>query len=225
MIAFGVAISDEAKYERLALPGIRRAAEPDSPILTRTGSSIQRAYNEMMDEVAGEEGLEALVLLHQDLELTDDSLAGRLRRLLRDPCVGLVGALGAGGFSPHVWSTATELRGTFAEPSGSRRFSTGSEAVAGVDGILLALAPWAVRALRFNEAPAGVFHGYDVDMNLRVRAHGGVVLCDDIPYFHHREPAEDHGAQAFVGVALAHMWDPALRPWQWAPAFGGRTAP
>lgn len=219
MIAFGVATSDRAQYERLALPGIRRAAEEGSLLLERSGDSIQRAYNQMMLEAEGRDDLEALVLLHQDLELIDDSLPQRVRRILRDPRVGLVGALGARDFSPHVWPAARELYGTFAEPTGTRRFSSDPQEVKGVDGILLVLAPWVVRGLRFNEALAQGFHGYDVDMSLRVRAHGGIVICDDIPYFHHRDSTEDYDAQRRAGVALAHMWDPALRPQEWDSAF------
>ena len=219
MIAFGVAISDSAKYERFALSGIRRAAEPDSLVLTRTGTSLQNAYNSMMDEVAGRSDLEALVLLHQDLELTDDSLACRVRRIFQDRLVGLAGPLGARDVTAHLWPAARDLYGIFREPHAERRFSTGSQEVDGVDGILLVLAPWVVRGLRFSEALADGFHGYDVDINLRVRAHGGRVICDDIPYFHHREPSEDYDAQRQAGITLAEMWDPALRPRQWLPAF------
>ncbi|MGC1852019.1 MAG: glycosyltransferase [Solirubrobacterales bacterium] len=206
-------------YEGLALPGIQRAAEPDSLVLNRTGASIQRAYNEMMDEVGARPELEALVLLHQDLELTDRSLPVRVRRLFQDPLVGLAGPLGARNVTPHLWPASRELYGTFREPTGERRFSCGSHEVEGVDGILLVLAPWVVRTLRFNEELADGFHGYDVDMSLRVRAHGGIVICDDIPYFHHRNPTEDYEAQRRAGVALARMWDPALRSREWDSAF------
>lgn len=219
MIAFGVAISKPDVYAEVASPGIQRAAEPDSPTLTRAGLSIARAYNDLMDEAAGLPGLEALVLLHQDLELTDDSLPRRLRRLLRDPGVGLVGALGARNGTTHVWLASRELYGTVAAPGIERRFSSGVHEVEGVDGALLALAPWVVRGLRFGEAVPGGFHGYDVDISLRVRAHGGRVLCDDIPYFHRRTPGSDFEAQARAGVALARRWDPALRPRAWQGAF------
>jgi Glycosyltransferase like family len=219
VIAFGVSISDEAKYGELALPGIRRATEPDSPILTRTGASIQRGYNEMMAEIAPRPDLEALVFLHQDLELTDHSLPTRVRRLLADPLVGLVGALGARDITPHLWPAPGKLYGTFREPTGEHRFSRGAHEVEGVDGILLVLAPWVVRGHRFAERLADGFHGYDVDICRRVRAYGGKVICDDIPYFHHRNPTTDFRAQGIAGVALAQMWEPALRPRQWAPAF------
>lgn len=221
MIAFGTAVSDPAAYEEEALPGIERAAEPDSAILTRAGRTIWQAYDEIMDEAAAQPALEALVLLHQDLELTDDSLPSRVRRLFRDRRTGLVGALGARDVKLHLWLASRELYGTVAARGIDRRFSSGSQEVEGVDGALLVLAPWVVRGLRFGEPPAGGFHGYDVDIAMRVRAHGGRVLCDDIPYFHHRDRARknDYEAQRLAAVAMARMWDPALRPPEWAPAF------
>jgi hypothetical protein len=218
MIAFGTAISDRATYERIALPGIARAAEPGSPRLARAGLTIANAYNEIMDEAAAMPGLEALVLLHQDLELTDDSLPRRLRRLFRDPRTGLLGALGARNGALHIWLASRELYGTVRAPGIDRRFSAGSQEVEGVDGALLVLAPWVVRGLRFGEIPGG-FHGYDIDIALRVRAHGGRVVSDDIPYFHHRTPGTDYDAQRLAGVALARMWDPVLRPREWAASF------
>jgi Glycosyltransferase like family len=220
MIAFGVAISDQATYEEVALPGIERAAEPGSPILTRAGLPIHDAYNEIIDEAAEAPDLEALALLHQDLELTDDSLPRRARRLLGgDSRIGLIGALGARDVTLHLWLASRRLYGTVAAPGLQRRFSSGSHEVEGVDGALLVLAPWAARGLRFGKPPAGGFHGYDVDISARVRAHGGKVVCDDIPYFHHRSAKADHDAQRLAGIALARSWDPALRPREWAPAF------
>lgn len=219
MIAFGTAITDRATYETIALPGIERAAEPTSLILTRSDLSIWQAYDEIMDEAAGHSDLEALVLLHQDLELTDDSLPGRVREVLGDRRVGLVGALGARNVEPHLWLASRDLYGTVAAPGIERRFSTGAHEVEGVDGALLVLAPWVVRGLRFGKPPAGSFHGYDVDISFRIRAHGGRVVCDDIPYFHHRSAKEDYAAQRQAGIELARRWDPALRPREWESAF------
>lgn len=219
MIAFGVAISDQEGFEAVALPGIMRAAESDSQLLCRRDMSIQLAYNEILDEAAAMPDLEGLILLHQDLELTDDSAPERLRRLFQNPRVGLVGPLGAREVTPHPWAAPEGIRGIFREPGHDLRFSSGAQEVALLDGILLALAPWIVRGLRFNMALAEGFHGYDVDFCLRVQAYGGVLVCDDIPYFHHRVPTDDYEAQSIAGVRLAEMWDSDLRPREWAGAF------
>jgi hypothetical protein len=219
VIAFGVAITDQETYETVALPGIERTAEPDSAIFTRAGLPIRDAYNELLDEAAALPDLEALVLLHQDLELTDDSLPRRARHIFADPCVGLIGSMGVRNLTLHLWLASRELYGTVAAPGLERRFSTGVQEVEGVDGALLVLAPWVVRGLRFGKLPGVEFHGYDVDISLRVRAHGGRAVCDDIPYFHHHASKHDFEAQRFAGLALARLWDPALRPREWEPAF------
>lgn len=220
MIAFGSAVSDRQCYDRIALPSIRRVAEPDSQILVREGrDSIQEPYNEMMDEAAALPDLEALVLVHQDLELTDDSLLGRVRRLFRDPRTGLIGALGGRG-DLHRWLEPNELYGTSMAPGIEVRHSAGAQEVLGVDGSLLAIAPWVVRTVRFSERLVDSFHGYDADFSLRVGAGGGRVICDDIPYFHHMSRSwNDPSAVLRSASLLAEMWDPELRPREWVPAF------
>jgi hypothetical protein len=218
MIAFATAITDREAYERVALPGIRRAAEPDSAILTRSGrDSIQQPYNEMMDEAATLPGLEALVLLHQDLELTDDSLPRRVRSVFDDPRVGLMGPLGGRISKPHCWLWPDQAFGTV-DPHVLPPV-VGSEQVDALDGALLVLAPWVVSGLRFGPPADGRFHGYDVDIGFRVGAHGGKVICHHVPCVHRRELKDDYEGQRIAGVALAQIWDPALRPPQWRGAF------
>ena len=81
MIAFGVAVASEEKLERWALPGIERVVEPDSRLIVRRGfDSIQEPYNEIMDEAGRYADLEALVLLHEDVEITDPRFCAQLRR-------------------------------------------------------------------------------------------------------------------------------------------------
>jgi Glycosyltransferase like family len=223
VITFGTAITDPAVYERVALPGIERVAEEDSLILNRTGyDSIQRAYNEMMDEAADLPGLEALILLHQDLELVDPDHLRRTRRVFCDPHAGLFGALGGRVSKFHCWLAPDEIFGFALGPEhmgAEIHISTGPHEVDGVDGALLILAPWVVRSIRFGEAPPGRFHGYDVDLSARVRAAGGRVICEDIVCRHRTTTKHDHEAQQAAGVALAKMWDPTLRPREWGPAF------
>ena len=223
MIAFGAAVTDRALYERVALPGIERVAEDDSVVLTRHGhDSIQRPYNEMLDEAAGLPGLEALALLHQDLELAQPDVLRRIRRVFDDPGVGLLGALGGRVSRLHCWLAPDEILGFALGPEHMHEeahISTGPQEVDGVDGALLILAPWAVRSIRFGEQPPGRFHGYDVDYSARVRAAGGKVICEDIVCRHHMSAKDDFEAQEAAGVALARMWDPALRPREWEAAF------
>lgn len=208
-------------FARVAEPSLERVREADSHLLVRSGyDSIQRPYNEILDETAALPDLEGVVLIHQDMELTDASLLERLRPLLAEPRVGVVGLLGGRGVPPHAWWEAEELFGTSRTPLVEQRHSHGPHEVEVVDGALLALAPWVVRELRFDEALAADFHGYDVDLCLQVRAAGGRVICDDIPYMHHMSrPWADGEQYARAGRILARRWGRELDPRERIPSW------
>ena len=84
MILYGCAVTDGETFARFAEPGIRRLtdAEPDSELLAQpSAGSIVRNYNLLRDRAAEREDLEALVLLHQDVEIVDPGvLRGGPRR-------------------------------------------------------------------------------------------------------------------------------------------------
>lgn len=230
MIAFGTAIADQARYEEIALPGIERLAEPDSLILTRVGyDSIQQPYNEMMDEAAAQPGLEALILLHEDLELTDRDLLSSIRRTFEDPRVGLFGLFGARGVKPHLIPSSEHLYGQMTlrvvdQPDTviEEYLSKGPFEVEGVDGVMLAIAPWVVRSIRFGEALVECFHGYDADLALRIRSVGGRVVCDNVEHVHYmRMGLWKDSDETFRRSAdlLSRAWDRERQPREWAPSF------
>lgn len=221
MIAFGCAVSAPETFEQVALPSIRRVAEADSVLLTRRGyASIQQPYNEMMEEAAARPDLEALVLLHQDMELLDDTLLDRVRPLLEEPRVGLIGVMGGRDVPLHCWWETDDLYGRARTPLIDVHHSVGSHEVEVVDGALLVLAPWVARTIRFSDALAEDFHGYDVDFSLLVRAAGGRVVCNDIPYFHHMSRPWGDGAQCVRGgLQVARRWGRGLHPLERIPSF------
>jgi len=222
MIAIGTAVTDERLYRTVALPGIERLAGSDSAILTRHGyDSIQLAYNEMLDEVADEPDLEAVVLMHQDLELTDDTLLERLRATLLEPRMALVGVAGSRGAPGLAWWEGSGY-GACNAPGIDERMSRGPHEVETLDGVFLALAPWAARALRFDEAFSQDFHGYDVDISLQARALGGRVAVIDVSYFHHwqKDLVEDRDRWARNASRLHAKWDRRLWPSEWAGTAG-----
>src|SRR5687767_13439728 len=88
MIAFGISITKPDVYRRCARPGVLRAAEPDSEVYELAAiGSISRSYNALLERAAARDGLEALVLVHQDAEIVDADLCGTLRAALGDPAV------------------------------------------------------------------------------------------------------------------------------------------
>jgi hypothetical protein len=200
MIVFASSITDPALYKRCAEPGIRLAAEPGSEVIPHAAAgSLQRSYNLILDTVAQRDDLEALVLVHQDAEITDPDFCAKLRRGLADPDVAVVGCVGAVGVRSIAWWEGSvtwasfvhryrELGGgdlpAFAWNGGEMPAYARTGEVDTVDGFVMGLSPWAVRNVRFDEG-LGQLHGYDFDFCLQVRAAGRKVVTEDLKVIHH----------------------------------------
>jgi hypothetical protein len=224
MIAFGSAVTKPDVYRRCAAPGIARAAEPDSEVWdTPSAGTIFESYNALLERAAARDDLDALVLVHQDAEIVDGDFCAKVRGALADEAVGLVGCVGAIGVRSIAWWEASVTLASFVnryESHGGgdlRSFSFDwSEAppyartgeVETLDGFLMALSPWVVRNVRFDEGLGG-FHGYDLDFCLQVREAGRKVVTADFRAIHHRElemlPDPEPWIEAHIRVA--EKWD------------------
>lgn len=185
MIAFGTAMDDPLAFRLRAEPGIRRSVEADSVVLPFAAvGTVGRGYswNLVLDAAARLDGLEALVLLHQDAELTDPDVGGVVRAALADPDVAVAGPLGASGVRSIAWWDADVSLGPVthrytAFGEGERTAYAWTDArpapqdVQTLDGAVLVLSPWAVRHLRFDESIA-LGPGVDLDFCLRAREAG-----------------------------------------------------
>jgi len=185
VIGFVVCVGNPEVHARRALRSYALVREPDSVLAELTDAvSIHAAYNEALDHFAGCDDLEALVLLHEDVELVDPGFCDAVRARLRDPAVAVLGTIGARGVRSLAWwegehvGFVRETRGAVGEPRSSGTVDT-------VDGLLLTLSPWAVRNLRFDDERFDGFHGYDVDICFSARAAGRVVLAADLGVVHH----------------------------------------
>lgn len=138
----------------------------------------------MLDHFAGVPDLEALVLLHDDVELLASDFCARVRRALAAPGVAVVGAVGARDVRSLAWWDG-ELAGAVTETRGRVDHGFDRPEVEALDGLLLVLSPPAVRSLRFDAASYTGFHGYDVDLCFAARAAGGSVRVADLPVHHH----------------------------------------
>jgi GT2 family glycosyltransferase len=223
MIAFGCSIIMPEVYERSAKAGIARAAEPGSRVLAHAASgSIARSFNLMLDTAGALDDLEALVLLHEDAEILDADYCAKLRRVFQDPDVAVVGCVGATGVQNIAWWDGRitwnsapyhfgELGGGTMRLNPDRNGSTsGPGEVDSVYGVMLALSPWAVRNLRFDES-IGMLHGYDFDICRQARAAGRKVMTADLHVAHHH--SLDLVTQIEIWVAAhiraADSWDPS----------------
>jgi Glycosyltransferase like family len=163
-----------------------------------TGSIFQN-YNMIIDQARKLDDLEALVLLHQDSEIVDADFCDRLRRSLADPDVAIVGCAGAIGVRSIAWWEGSVTWASFAH----RYSEQGGGVINGptwerdelpvygrtgevdtIDGYVIAMTPWALENLRFDES-LGQFHGYDFDICLQARAAGKKVVTQDMRVIHH----------------------------------------
>jgi hypothetical protein len=224
MIAFGSSITDPVLYENACGRGVALASEPDSPVLARAAAgSIYKSYNLVLDEAAGLDDLEALVLLHQDAEIVDADFCRKVRESLSDPDVGVVGAVGALGVRSISWWDGSVTWASFthrydefgggAYPgfgwAGERRppYAQIGE-VDTVDGFVMVLSPWVVRNVRFDEG-LGQLHGYDFDFCLTVREAGRKIVTQDLQMVHHHSLDLVSEPETWIQahMAVADKWE------------------
>jgi len=224
MIAFGCAITENDTYRRYAEPGIVRASEPDSQVFANSSAgSIFRNYNLILDQAKELDGLEALVLVHQDAEIINEDLPQILRQAFSDPDVAIVGCVGAIGVRNIAWWDGAvtwagfthryrelgggEVPGVTWDPDEIPPYAHTGE-VDSLDGYVLALSPWAVRELRFDES-LGLLHGYDFDICLQARAAGRKVMVEDFRVIHHHSLELISNVETWIEahMRVAEKWD------------------
>lgn len=220
MIAFGCSISEPEPYVRYAQPGIRLAAEEDSAIFPFAAvGTVGRSLNLLLDAAAAHEDLEALVIVHPHAEIADPDLTSKLRAAFEDPDVAVVGCAGATGVQTIAWWEGRISCGQVTHrylqhhggelPAFSWKVRDPAPAeVDAVDGFFLALSPWAVRNLRFDE---GLMfgHGFDVDFCLQARAAGRKVMTADVKVIEHRalELVSDFELWEEAHIQVARKWE------------------
>ncbi len=197
MITFGSCVGYPEKLALHCEPGLRRSMGDDpyrrlAP--ASNGTDIFPIYAKMMSQ-ARDASAECLVLLHDDLEFRDVELAAKLRAAFADPSVAIVGLIGASGVQNLRWWQG-ERRGRV-EDSGYGLHDFGFEEqklkpgthystyVDSVDGMMIALSPWALENLTLEGLGYSGFHAYDAELCFQARAKGKRVVVADIAAFHH----------------------------------------
>jgi hypothetical protein len=232
MIAFGSSMTSPEAYARLAKPGVELAAEPDSEIYPlQPAGPIFRSYNLMCDKAAQHDDLEALVLVHQDAEIIDPDLCPKVREILRDPEVAVIGSIGvvdvrsiAWWEGSITWSSAVYRYGEAGGGDLPAIAWNGDKAppyvapgeVEMVEGVLLVLSPWTVRNVRFDES-LGDLYGFDFDFCMQVRAAGRKVVSGDLKVAHHHSLDLVTHNEPWVAahMRVAEKWDgriPGVEP-------------
>lgn len=223
MIAFACAVKESDAYRAHAGPGIELAAERDSErhVVAAVGS-VCRSYNLLLDQAAGDDSLEALVIVQEDVQIADPRFCAAVRRALADPQVAVAGCIGATGVASVAWWDAAVTAGRvihrYPEYGGGEldafawaRTAAPPAEVDMVAGFLLVLSPWAVRSLRFDEE-LFLGTGFDLDFCLRARDAGKKVVTADLHVIHHRqlEVIGERDAWIEAHIQLAEKWHGCL---------------
>lgn len=194
MIGYGSCVGSWDKLYRNVTPRIE-----DRPLLALSGqTALTVAYNSILDAYAGR-GLDAVVLLHDDLELTDPDAEEKFLKALTEPDVALVGVCGGKGDKTLAW-WSSETVGHQMTDSGMLDFGTREGDVAFIEGSIMVFSPWAVVNLRFDERYPG-FLGYD-DICLTARDMGKRVTVVDVDTHH-------HSTVGFKSAAIRDAWNVA----------------
>jgi hypothetical protein len=219
MIAFGAAISEPEPYVRFAGPGIEGASEPGSEVLKFSAvGSIGRSYNLLLDAAAELDDLEAFVLVHPFVEITDARFCDNVRDALADPAVAAVGCLGANDVTSIAWwegdvVSAPVLHHYHEHGGGERKAFSWTDPrpapaeVQTLDGLLLALSPWAVKNVRFDES-LHLGYGFDLDYCLQLREAGHKLIAADLKVTRHLplELVNDRDVWVEAHVAVTRKW-------------------
>lgn len=176
-IAYGCCVGSWDKFARYVAPRVagRRV------VATAWHDGIVAAYNLILDAYAKERP-DAVVLLHDDLEITDPAFEEKVNVVVKTvPDLALLGVAGGGGQSLYWWEH---------DPVGHQRtdvmdidFGRRMGEVTLIEGSLMVLTPWAIKHLRFDPRFAD-FHGYD-EIGMAARAAGMRVVVADIDTHHH----------------------------------------
>jgi len=176
-IAYGVCVGSQEKLSRNVSPRVS-----DRTLLAVPGGdSIASVYNEILD-TCQKQGVDALVLLHDDLEILDPDAEEKFLNVINeDSEVMLVGVAGGSARQGLAWWNA--------DPVGHQRtdvmdidFGPRVGDVDLLEGSILVFSPEAIRRLRFDTRFPG-FHGYD-EIGMQANMLGRVTVTD-VDTHHH----------------------------------------
>lgn len=171
-IVYGACVGSWDKFQA-------NVVRPGRQIVAISGQTdIAVAYNRILRAV---QGYDMLILLHDDLEITDPNAEDKFAAALEND-VALVGVAGGGGRGGLAWWNQ--------HPVGHQRtdvtnidFGPRFGEVDLIEGSIMVFSRWAIEELRFDEKYPG-FHGYD-EVAASARHRGKRVVVADVDTHHH----------------------------------------
>lgn len=190
-VAYGCVTNSLERVQRYVLP---RVGDRSLTLLWNQ-TSMSEAYNRILDSHKAHPP-DTLILLHDDLEITDPDAEAKFLDALGQPNIGIVGVAGGHRCTSLAWWNAY-TRGYQMIDSGPLTFDSPTGEVQSLEGSIMAFGRWAITHLRFDEAFTG-FHGYD-HIGAETLEHGKKVYVTDVATHHHT-------SLGFKSQASAEEW-------------------
>ncbi len=141
-------------------------------------TNIARAYNVILDATRD---VDALILLHDDLEIVDSDAEQKFVDALSDGAA-LVGVAGGSGSQGLAWWNVDPVGHQLTDVM-NIDFGRRNGDVDILEGSILVFSKWAINNVRFDVDYPG-FHGYD-EVAATVRSLGKRVVVVDVDTHHH----------------------------------------
>ena len=201
MFVFGVCVDSPDRFDRHCLPAIAAHGGADATLMSSPDLPVAATYNDVLDACLDLEGVEAIVLLRDDVEIVDPHFRSRiLTAFRRDPLLAVIGvggvdaslrwwqtagpAPGAARAEPHDGSAATPRTPGGDTPRGERP----GVLVDYVDGACMVLRPDLAARFRFDDVAFTGPGGFEVDFCHRVREAGLRVAVVEVGVDRHADP-------------------------------------
>ncbi len=194
MIVFGTCVGFPDRLQKIAVPGVLFSMNGEGyRYLTprSNGHNIFPVMQGIIEEARRQDDVEALVLMHDDLEIRDLHFAQKIREIFAsDPDVAIIGCIGTSGpFSSLNWWEGERKRGHIVDNGlGLHDWGFGGDnacEVDTVDGMLLILSPWAVQHLTLAGCGYDGLHGYAEELCAQARHEGKGVIVTPLEVHHH----------------------------------------
>lgn len=173
----GVCVGNWDKFQNFVIPNL------GGPVIALgEQTSIAFAYNTILEAVKYT-STDILVLQHDDLQITDHDWVTKLEAVFAEDNVGMVGVAGARDVNQLGWWFCPKVGHQRTDGLGMLDFGERSGDVEALEGSFLAVGPWFIQNIRFDERYPG-FHGYDT-IAMDVFKLGKRVIVADIDTYHH----------------------------------------
>lgn len=230
-IGYGVCVGWWSEFNQYIIPqvGDRRVYDdgepPNRPLIALSNQlSIASTYNTILDAFWRQFGsdLEAVFLLHTDLQIVDPQGEAKLVAALQEPDVALVSVEGGDGDRGTEWwlcnpighqgmrrfyiDFSGQTPGAETGPSDDARTKPRARSgdVEVLEGSILGFSPWAIEHLRFDESSPAAFHSYD-EVCFQAIAAGKRCVVVDVETFHHTDGSYK-GQQSIDDWRIGNEW-------------------